>query len=53
MSVATGRQLEVTYELMCGCDWGGEQPGRSCGTYIDRKAAFAANEVQDPLKYED
>ena len=46
--VKTGLALGVPYELTWSCYEGGERPCGTCGTGIDRAAAFAANGVADP-----
>ena len=46
--VKTGLSLGTPYELTWSCYEGGEAPCGSCGTCIDRAAAFAANGVKDP-----
>lgn len=50
--VKTGLELGVPYELTWSCYEGGEEACGTCGTCIDRKAAFAANGVEDPIKYQ-
>lgn len=47
--VRMGLDLEVPYELTWSCYEGGDKPCGACGTCIDRKAAFEANGVTDPL----
>ena len=51
--VHEGLQLKVPYELTWSCYEGGEKACGTCGTCIDRKAAFAANGVEDPIEYEE
>ena len=49
--VALGTQLGVPYELTWSCYCGGKRPCGKCGTCIDRRAAFRANGLEDPLVY--
>lgn len=46
--VALGLKLHTPYELTWSCYEGGNRPCGTCGTCIDRAAAFAANGVKDP-----
>ncbi len=46
--VATGLALKTPYELTWSCYEGKDRPCGTCGTCIDRAAAFAANGVEDP-----
>lgn len=50
--VKIGLGLNVPYELTWSCYEGGEKQCGTCGTCIDRKAAFEANGVTDPVEYE-
>jgi 7-cyano-7-deazaguanine synthase len=50
--VAEGLRLKVPYELTWSCYKGGEKACGTCGTCIDRKAAFEANGTKDPIDYE-
>ena len=50
--VKTGLSLGTPYELTWSCYEGGEKQCGECGTCRDRKAAFAANGVTDPVDYE-
>ena len=47
--VKTGLELGVPYELTWSCYEGNDVPCGVCGTCLDRKAAFEANGVKDPL----
>ena len=47
--VKTGLELGVPYELTWSCYEGGDEPCHSCGTCIDREAAFRMNGAVDPL----
>ncbi len=50
--VQKGLELNVPYELTWSCYEGGEKPCGTCGTCIDRAAAFEKNGVSDPaMKY--
>jgi 7-cyano-7-deazaguanine synthase len=46
--VRMGLEIGVPYELTWSCYEGGEEPCGKCATCIDRAAAFAANNVEDP-----
>ncbi len=47
--VKTGLELGVPYELTWSCYNGSDVPCRKCATCIDREAAFAANNMMDPV----
>lgn len=49
--VKLGLSLNVPYELTWSCYEGGEKACGTCGTCIDRIAAFKANGVEDPIEY--
>lgn len=49
--VAKGLELGVPYELTWSCYEGSDKACGSCGTCIDRLAAFAANDAIDPIPY--
>lgn len=49
--VKIGLELNVPYELTWSCYEGGETQCGTCGTCIDRKKAFEANGVEDPVPY--
>lgn len=46
--VKKGLELGTPYQLTWSCYEGGDKPCGTCGTCIDRAAAFAANGVKDP-----
>lgn len=46
--VAKGLELGAPYKYTWSCYEGGDKPCGTCGTCIDRAAAFAANGVKDP-----
>ncbi len=48
--VRIGIELGVPYDLTWSCYEGGEKPCGECGTCIDRRAAFEANGIKDPLE---
>lgn len=50
--VKEGLRLGVPYELTWSCYRGGEKACGTCATDIDRRAAFRANGVEDPIEYE-
>ena len=50
--VRIGTNLKVPYELTWSCYEGGDKPCGKCGTCIDRRKAFAANGLKDPLDLE-
>lgn len=47
--VRQGLEIGVPYELTWSCYEGGDKPCGTCGTCIDRQAAFEANGTKDPL----
>lgn len=51
--VALGLKLHVPYELTWSCYEGHDKACGRCGTCIDRKKAFLANGVKDPIEYEE
>lgn len=51
--VAEGLKLKVPYYLTWSCYEGGDVQCGTCGTCIDRKAAFKANGIKDPVPYAD
>ena len=50
--VKTGIGLGVPFQLTWSCYEGGEKQCGTCGTCIDRKNAFRANNIEDPVAYE-
>ena len=46
--VRTGLELQAPYHLTWSCYSGEDAPCGTCGTCLDRAAAFAANGVKDP-----
>ena len=50
--VATGQKIRVPFELTWSCYEGHEKACGICGTCRDRRKAFAANGLTDPIKYE-
>lgn len=46
--VAIGMALDAPYELTWSCYEGGDKPCGTCGTCLDRAAAFKANGIEDP-----
>ena len=50
--VKRGLELKVPFALTTSCYNGKELACGKCGTCIDRIAAFKANGVTDPIKYE-
>lgn len=51
--VKLGLELGTPYDLTWSCYEGGEKQCGKCGTCIDRKKAFEANGVKDPVEYEE
>lgn len=51
--VAEGLKIGVPYNLTWSCYHGREKACGKCGTCLDRLAAFEANGVTDPIKYEE
>ncbi len=47
--VKLGLELNVPYELTWSCYEGADKPCGTCGTCIDRMAAFEKNGIKDPL----
>ena len=50
--VKKGLKLKVPYELTWSCYEGKDKACGRCGTCIDRLKAFKANNVSDPIEYE-
>lgn len=48
--VYEGTMLGVPYDLTWSCYEGGDHPCGKCGTCIDRKKAFEANGLSDPVQ---
>lgn len=51
--VKKGLELKVPYELTWSCYNGHDKACGKCGTCIDRKKAFIANNMIDPIEYEE
>lgn len=51
--VAEGLRLKVPYHLTWSCYEGRAKQCGTCGTCIDRKEAFKANGIEDPVEYEE
>jgi 7-cyano-7-deazaguanine synthase len=51
--VRTGLDIGVPYHLTWSCYLGKDKQCGKCGTCIDRKEAFEANNVTDPIPYEE
>ncbi len=51
--VKVGMDLKVPFELTWSCYEGGDKACGVCGTCIDRKKAFLANGIKDPIEYEE
>ena len=49
--VACGLERGVPYELTWSCYEGGDIACGTCGTCLDRIAAFHANGAEDPIRY--
>lgn len=50
--VGEGLRLKVPYEKTTSCYKGGEKACGTCGTCRERREAFRANGVEDPIAYE-
>ena len=50
--VASGHEIGVPFELTWSCYAGHDKACGVCGTCIDRRKAFAANGLTDPIEYE-
>lgn len=50
--IRMGLELNAPYELTWSCYEGSDKQCGKCGTCIDRKKAFEANGVKDPVEYE-
>lgn len=51
--VKTGLEIGVPYDRTWSCYRGGAKQCGHCGTCIDRKHAFEANGIEDPVGYEE
>ena len=51
--VRIGTELKVPYELTWSCYEGHDKACGKCGTCIDRIKAFEANNLKDPIEYEE
>ena len=51
--VKIGLDLKVPYNMTWSCYNGREKACGKCGTCIDRRRAFAINEAEDPIEYEE
>lgn len=49
--VQLGLKLEVPYNMTWSCYEGYDKQCGTCGTCIDRKQAFMANGIEDPVEY--